>query len=64
MWIGYAATFMPGVKIGDGAIIAAKSIVTKDVPAYAVVGGNPATVIRYRFDEQSIERLLRIRWWD
>ena len=64
VWIGYGVTFMPGVKVGNGAIIATLSVVTKDVPAYAMVGGNPAALIRARFDAQSIERLERLRWWD
>lgn len=63
VWIGYGATIMPGVTIGDGAIIASKSVVTKDVSPYAVVGGNPAKVIRRRFDEDVIDRLLEIQWW-
>ena len=64
VWIGYEATIMPGVKIGSGAIVASKSVVTKDVPPYAVVGGNPAQVIRMRFDEAVIRELLDISWWD
>ena len=64
VWIGYEAVIMAGVKIGDGAIIAAKSVVTKDVPAYAIVGGNPVTVIRQRFDDQAIAQLLEIAWWN
>jgi len=64
VWIGYGATIMPGVHIGDGAIVATAAVVTKDVPAYAIVGGNPATVIRHRFDEATIARLLAVRWWD
>ena len=64
VWIGYASTIMPGVTIGDGAILASCSVVTKDVPPYAIVGGNPATVIRYRFDEATIAHLLKLRWWD
>jgi virginiamycin A acetyltransferase len=64
VWIGYGATIMPGVRIGDGAIIAAAAVVTKDVPPYAIVGGNPGTTLRYRFDEGTIARLLQIRWWD
>ena len=55
---------MPGVKIGDGAIIAAYSVVVKDVPAYTVYGGNPATLIKKRFDDELTDLLLRFRWWD
>ena len=55
---------MGGVTIHNGAIIAAASVVTKDVPAYAIVGGNPAGIIKYRFDEQHIQDLQRIAWWD
>jgi virginiamycin A acetyltransferase len=55
---------MPGVKVGNGAIIASKSVVTDDVPAYSVVGGNPAKVIKYRFDDSTINELLEIAWWD
>lgn len=64
VWIGYQSTLMPGVKIGDGAIIAAKSVVTKDVEPYSIVGGNPAQLIRKRFDEETIQLLLEIAWWD
>lgn len=64
VWIGYGATIMPGVSIGDGAIVATMSVVTKDVPPYAIVGGNPARVLRYRFDDATIARMLEIRWWD
>ncbi|WP_184545741.1 CatB-related O-acetyltransferase [Mucilaginibacter sp. FT3.2] len=64
VWIGYNATIMPGIQIGDGAIIASQAVVTKDVPAYAVVGGNPAQVIRKRFSDAVIERLLKIAWWN
>jgi virginiamycin A acetyltransferase len=64
VWIGYQATIMPGVRIGDGAIIAAKSVVTGDVPPYTIVGGNPARPIRHRFDPEDIERLRRAAWWD
>ena len=64
VWIGYETTFMPGVKVGDGAIIAAKSVVVSDVPAYAVMGGNPARCIRQRFDEGVVRSLLNIAWWD
>jgi virginiamycin A acetyltransferase len=64
VWIGYDATIMPGIKIGDGAIIAAKAVVTKDVPPYTIVGGNPAKIIRARFDKKTIEKLLAIKWWN
>ena len=64
VWIGYGATIMPGVRIGNGAIIAAASVVTRDVPDFAIVGGNPAGLIRYRFDEDTRESLTRIAWWD
>lgn len=64
VWIGRGATIMPGVVIGNGAVIGANSVVTKDVEAYAVVGGNPAKVIKYRFDKRTREALNRIHWWD
>ncbi|MFI0474063.1 Vat family streptogramin A O-acetyltransferase [Halomonas sp. HMF6819] len=64
VWIGFEATLMPGVKVGHGAIIASKSVVVADVPAYSVVGGNPAKVIKYRFDESTISELLEITWWE
>ncbi len=60
VWIGVEAFIMPGVKIGQGAIVAARSVVTKDVPPYAIAGGNPARVIRYRFDDNKIQQLLQI----
>lgn len=60
VWIGYGATIMSGVHIGQGAVIAAKAVVTKDVPPYAVVGGVPAKVIKYRFSKEIIEKLLQI----
>lgn len=63
VWIGEGVFISRGVKIGDGAIIAARSVVTKDVPPYAIVGGVPAKIIRYRFSEDIIERLLQLRWW-
>lgn len=64
VWIGYNATIMAGVTIGDGAIIATNSTVVKDVPPYVIVGGNPASIIKYRFLEKEIERLLDLKWWD
>ena len=64
VWIGRESVIMPGVKIGDGAIIGAYSVVTKDVPPYSVAGGNPAKFIKKRFDEELIELLLKIKWWD
>jgi virginiamycin A acetyltransferase len=64
VWIGYKATIMAGVTIGDGAIIATNATVTKDVPPYTIVGGNPAKEIKKRFSDSEIERLLNIRWWD
>ena len=64
VWIGVGATLIDGVKIGDGAIIAAGAVVTKDVPPYAIVGGVPAKIIRYRFNEATIKDLLELKWWD
>jgi virginiamycin A acetyltransferase len=64
VWIGYEAVLMPGVQVGDGAIIAAKSVVVKDVPPYTIVGGNPAQFIRPRFDSDTILALLEISWWN
>lgn len=64
VWIGAGAVILGGIKIGDGAIIAAGAVVTKDVPPYAVVGGVPAKLIRYRFEEAEIKALLEIKWWD
>ena len=64
VWIGYESVIMPGVKIGDGAIIAAKSVVVKNIPAYTVVGGNPAGLIKQRFSDAEVAQLLAIRWWD
>jgi virginiamycin A acetyltransferase len=64
VWLGYRALVMPGVTIGDGAIVAAGSVVGADVPPYAIAGGNPARVLRMRYDEEDVERLLRAAWWD
>lgn len=64
VWIGQNVTIMPGVKIGDGAIIAANSTVVKDVEPYIIVGGNPAKTIKKRFSDDKIELLLRIQWWN
>ncbi len=64
VWIGYNAVIMPGVQIGDGAVIASNSTVTKDVAPYTIVGGNPAKEIRRRFSEKEIEQLLELQWWN
>jgi acetyltransferase-like isoleucine patch superfamily enzyme len=64
VWLGSGCFILSGVTIGHGAVVAARAVVTKDVPAYAVVGGNPARVMRYRFDETTIARLLASQWWD
>ena len=64
VWIGHGTLILSGVNIMDGAVIGAGSVITKDVPPYAVVGGNPAKVIKYRFSENVINELLKIKWWD
>ena len=64
VWIGYEAVILSGVTIGDGAVIGTRAVVTKDVPPYAIVGGVPAKLIRKRFDEDVISRLVELRWWD
>lgn len=64
VWIGHGATIMAGVTLHNGCVVAADAVVTKDVPPYAIVGGNPAKVLRYRFDEETIARLQKIAWWD
>ncbi|MGB7086962.1 MAG: Vat family streptogramin A O-acetyltransferase, partial [Phormidesmis sp.] len=64
VWIGYEAVIMPGVQVGDGAIIAAKSVVTSDVAPYTIFGGNPAKCIRQRFDDEVVKSLLAIAWWN
>lgn len=63
VWIGEGVYISRGVTIGDGAVIAARSVIVRDVPPYAIVGGIPARVIRYRFAPEIIERLLKVRWW-
>jgi len=64
VWIGSEAIIMPGIKIGDGAVIGTRSLVTRDVEPYAIVGGNPAKVIRKRFDDPEIHMLCDLKWWD
>jgi virginiamycin A acetyltransferase len=64
VWIGYDALTMPGVHIGNGAIVASRSVVVKDVPAFSIVGGNPAQVVKMRFSDEEIEMLERVAWWD
>ena len=64
VWIGYEAVILSGVTIGDGAIIGTRAVVTKDVPPYAIVGGSPAKVLKKRFSDDIIEKLLKIKWWN
>jgi tetrahydrodipicolinate N-succinyltransferase len=64
IWIGANATVLGGVTVGDGAVIAAGAVVTKDVPPYAIVVGTPATVKRLRYSDNIVERLLRAKWWE
>ena len=64
VWIGQNVTVLPGVHIGDGAIVGANSVVSKDVPPYHIVGGNPAKIIRKRFDDETVSFLLQLKWWD
>lgn len=64
VWVGYGVTIMAGVTLHNGCVVAAGSVVTKDVPPYAIVGGNPAKIIRYRFDQEVIDGLQKIAWWD
>ena len=64
VWIGMEAVIMPGVTIGDGSIVAARSVVTHDVPPYAIVAGNGAKVVKMRYDQRTVARLLAVAWWD
>lgn len=64
VWIGQNVTVLPGVHVGDGAIIGANSVVSKNVPPYCIVGGNPIKIIRQRFDDETVEFLLDLKWWD
>ena len=63
-WIGNSACFIGGVQVGDGAVVLTRALVTKDVPPYAIVGGVPAKVIGYRYDEATIDFLLKVKWWN
>src|SRR5690606_24352131 len=64
VWIGSEAIVMPGIRIGDGAVVGTRAVVTRDVEPYAIVGGNPARTIRTRFDAGEIDLLLQMKWWD
>ena len=64
VWIGYGVMIPNNIKVGDGAIVAAGAVVTKDVPPYAIVGGVPAKIIKYRFSEDKIKKLLDLKWWE
>ena len=64
VWLGANVIVVDGVKIGDGAIVAAGSVVTKDIPPYTIVGGVPAKIIKYRFEKEEIKKLLQLKWWD
>lgn len=64
VWLGHGCLILSGVTIGDGAVIGAGSVVAKDVPPYAIMAGNPAVLIRHRFDPETIQKLLTLRWWD
>ena len=64
VWLGFGCTVLSGVRIGSGAVVGAGAVVSKDVPPYTIVGGNPATVLRQRFSTQTVEALLEVRWWN
>lgn len=64
VWVGDGAKILSGVKIGDGCVIGGGALVTKNMPPYSICGGNPANIIRFRFDEKTVVKLLQIRWWD
>jgi tetrahydrodipicolinate N-succinyltransferase len=64
VWTGHNVNILPGVSVGDGAVIGAGSVVTRDVPPFAIVAGSPARVLRMRFSERTIERLLCLKWWE
>ena len=64
VWVGYGAIILSGITIGDGAVVGAGAVVSHDIPPYAVVVGNPARIVKYRFDSSMIEFLLQVRWWD
>jgi chloramphenicol O-acetyltransferase type B len=64
VWLGYGSLILSGVTIGDGAVIGARAVVTKSVPPYAIVAGNPARLLRYRFSQQDVKRLLALQWWN
>lgn len=64
VWIGDGAKILSGVHIGDGCVVGSSALVTKDMPPYSICGGNPASVIKYRFDNDTIRRMLEIKWWD
>jgi acetyltransferase-like isoleucine patch superfamily enzyme len=64
VWIGMGALIMSGVHIADGAVVAARAVVTKDVPPYAIVGGVPARILKYRFSFDVIQKFLKLKWWD